>query len=109
MGETVELTLTVSQENTINLLVKILNGDCDAAVALAEEVHRDVVCTDAGIENLPDLVMFNFQMHISIAKCVKSNKNYLSIFVQQPDIMDLSAVGIWIDPIGLNFFSNPMK
>lgn len=60
LGETVELTLTDSQENTINLLVKILNGDNDAAAALAEEVHRNVVCTDAGIENLPDLVIINF-------------------------------------------------
>lgn len=60
LGETVELSLNDSKENTINLLVKILNGDNDAAVALADEVHRDVLCTDADIENIPDLVIFDF-------------------------------------------------
>lgn len=58
LGETVDLTLTDNQENTINLLVKILNGDNDAAAALADEVHRNVLCADAGIENIPDLVNF---------------------------------------------------
>lgn len=56
LGETVELTLTDSPENTINLLLKILDGNNDAATALAEEVHRDVVCTDASVETVPDLV-----------------------------------------------------
>lgn len=56
LGETVELTLTDSQENTANLLEKILNGDSDAAAALAEVVHQDVGSVDAILENLPDLV-----------------------------------------------------
>lgn len=57
VGETVELEINDSQANTVECLLKILDGDSEAAEALAEEVHKDVVCPDAGIENLPDLVM----------------------------------------------------
>lgn len=56
-GETVELEINESQANTAECLLKILDGDSEAAEALAEEVHKEVVCPEFGVESIPDLVM----------------------------------------------------
>lgn len=55
-GESIELQINDSQAETAECLLKILDGDNDAAEALAEEVHRLVICPNSDIEKLPDLV-----------------------------------------------------
>ncbi|XP_031620263.1 inositol polyphosphate 1-phosphatase [Contarinia nasturtii] len=71
LGESIDLEITDIQENTIDCLVKILDGDRVAAELLAAEVYRTVICEHGDVDALPDL----------------------------PDNLDLSGVGIWIDPI----------
>lgn len=56
LGESVELEISDDPAKTAECLIKILDGNSEAADLLAAEVHKNVVCTDANVENLPDLV-----------------------------------------------------
>lgn len=56
LGESIDLEITDNQENTIEFLVKILDGNCIVAELLAAEVHRTVICEYGDIDALPDLV-----------------------------------------------------
>lgn len=57
LGESIDLEITDNQDETIERLVKILDGDRVAAELLATEVHRTVICEHGDIDALPDLVM----------------------------------------------------
>lgn len=56
LGDTVDLEINDDEANTVERLVKILDGDRVAAELLAAEVHRSVICENVGLETLPDLV-----------------------------------------------------
>lgn len=56
LGESIDLEITDNQDSTIERLVKILDGDREAAELLAAEVHRTVICEHGDIDALPDLV-----------------------------------------------------
>lgn len=58
LGESIVLAITEDPAKTAECLLKILDGNSEAADLLAAEVHKNVVCTDAMVENLPDLVRF---------------------------------------------------
>lgn len=57
LGDSADLAISDDEANTVECLVKILNGDRIAAEVLAAEVHRTVVCENADLETLPDLVI----------------------------------------------------
>lgn len=61
LGESVDLQITDNEENTLECLVKVLNGDTIAAELLVGEVHRNVICEHGEIDALPDLV--SIKMH----------------------------------------------
>lgn len=58
LGELINLEITDNQEETIECLIKILDGNRVAAELLATEVHQTVICEHGDIEALPDLVSF---------------------------------------------------
>lgn len=57
LGESIHLEIFDDQARTAECLMKVLDGDSEAAEFLAEEVHRTVICSGADVENLPDLVI----------------------------------------------------
>lgn len=61
LGESIDLEITDNQDETIERLVKILDGDRVAAELLSIEVHRTVICEHGDIDALPDLV---WHLHI---------------------------------------------
>lgn len=73
LGETITVEVGSSLEKTAELLRKVLDDDPTAAELLSREVHKDIMLNDVAIEskNLPT----DFEI-------------------------DISDLGIWIDPIG---------
>ncbi|KAK9879364.1 hypothetical protein WA026_004212 [Henosepilachna vigintioctopunctata] len=70
LGEKITVEIKESQEDTADLLATVLNGNNDAAVLLAEEVHKSVSLEEINTIRCPE---------------------YFSL--------DIDRLGIWIDPI----------
>lgn len=70
MGETANVEIFDNVAQTSECLLKILNGDAEAAELLAEEVHRNV---HSVMENIPEIPTDGF---------------------------NFANMGIWVDPIG---------
>ncbi|CAB3386120.1 Hypothetical predicted protein [Cloeon dipterum] len=71
LGETIEVKIMGSQEDTAELLSKVLDGDRSAADLLALEVHRDVIIDSDIPQELNDT----------------------------NNLLPMDTIGIWIDPI----------
>lgn len=56
LGESIDLEIFDDPAKTAECLLKVLDGDIDAANALAAEVHQNVVAQGA-VEDIPDLVI----------------------------------------------------
>lgn len=64
LGESIELEISDDPAKTAECILKILDGNSEAADLLAAEVHKNVVCTTANVENLPELVIvFSLLLH----------------------------------------------
>lgn len=59
LGESIDVVIGDNEEDTIECLEKVLNGDRVAAELLAAEVHRNVICEHGNVDELPDLVNIN--------------------------------------------------
>lgn len=75
LGDSVCVTIGSTKEETQVCLEKVLDGNSSAACILAEEVHNSV----------------------------EFESDNLGVYPELPD-MDLSQIGIWIDPIGMILF-----
>lgn len=72
LGQSIDLVITDNEQDTIECLEKVLNGDRIAAELLAAEVHRNVICEHADIDALPDLVNINSCLYsVFITKSIK--------------------------------------
>ncbi|XP_059490742.1 inositol polyphosphate 1-phosphatase [Neocloeon triangulifer] len=71
LGETIEVKVMITQEDTAELLCKVLDGDKSAADLLALEVHRDVTVESDIPNELNDT----------------------------NNLLPMDTIGIWIDPI----------
>lgn len=56
LGESINLEITDDSSQTVRSLLTILDGHDEAAECLAAEVHKNVVCDDANVDAIPDLV-----------------------------------------------------
>lgn len=81
LGETVYVEVQNDADATADMLEAVLNGDNEAAQLLAAEVHRDVKVEDVTMDStdLPE------------------------------DSIDLTKVGVWIDPIGKTFIIGSLQ
>lgn len=76
LGETISIEIKDDVEGTAATLEKILDGDSRAATILATEVHREVDISDANVDSV--------ELPADLA-------------------IDLTTLGIWIDPIGIYY------
>jgi inositol polyphosphate 1-phosphatase len=74
LGETIIVEICSTSEKTAELLRRVLDDDQATAELLSKEVHRHIVLTDLTIDS----------------------KNIPTDFE-----IDISDLGIWIDPIGM--------
>lgn len=73
LGETITVEVCSSSEKTAELLSKVLDDDQIAAKLLSQEVHREINLTDITLDS----------------KTIPTDLD-----------LDISDLGIWIDPIG---------
>lgn len=71
LGESANVEIFDNTAQTSECLLKLLNGDTEAAELLAEEVHKNV---NSVLEDIPDLPTEGF---------------------------NFANMGIWVDPIGM--------
>ena len=74
LGETITVEVCSSSEKTAELLRKVLDDDQVTADLLSREVHREIVLTDVAVHSRDIPTDFD---------------------------IDISDLGIWIDPIGM--------
>lgn len=72
LGETITVEIRETQQETAELLFKVLDGDKNAADILAAEVHKNIVMDD---------------INSQISSCLNLD-------------IPVSNLGVWIDPIG---------
>lgn len=75
LGETIEISVQQTENETADLLKIVLDGNSHAAGVLAAEVHRTISISDVNVGN----------------SAIPEDVN-----------LDTDNLGIWIDPIGRN-------